>query len=97
MEDVYTGLAVNVETRLNTSDMKLREQYPQGKKIEIMKYKLGGRIMKECTALRPNIYGYLSYLIDDDCVDKKTNGTKMCKIKCEFKININDSKRFSNA
>ena len=59
--------------------------------IGIMKSKLSGRIMKWFIALRPKMYSYLSYLTDDDSVDKKKKTTKKCVIKCKFKIT--DSKK----
>ena len=37
--------------------------------------------MKEFIVSRPKIYMYLSYLTDDDCVDKKTKVTKRCAFK----------------
>ena len=51
-----------------------------------MKNELSGRIIKWFIALRPKMYSYLSYLKDDDSVDKKTKSTKKCVIKCKFKI-----------
>ena len=56
-----------------------------------MKNKLSGGIMKWFIALRPKMYSYLSYLTDDDSVDKKKKTTKKCVIKCKFKIT--DSKK----
>ena len=49
-----------------------------------MKDELGGKIMKEFTALRPNTY---SNLMDDGNSDKKAKGTKKCVIKRVFKFN----------
>ena len=37
--------------------------------------------MKEFIVSRPKMYMYLSYLTDDDCVDKKTKVTKRCAFK----------------
>ena len=41
--------------------------------IGLMKYELGGKIMKEFSALRPKKY---SYLVDDGNSDKWAEGTK---------------------
>ena len=47
---------------------------PIGKKVTgLIKYKFGGKIMREFAALRPKIY---SYLMDDGNSDKKSKGTK---------------------
>ena len=52
-----------------------------------MKNEMDGRIMKKFIALRPNKFSYLSYLTDDDRVDKNKQRTEKCTIKCNFKIN----------
>ena len=44
----------------------------------LMKYEMGGRIMREFVGLRPKMY---SYLTDDGCADKKAKGTKKFIIK----------------
>ena len=49
-----------------------------------MKDELGGKIMKEFTALRPKTY---SNLMDDGNSDKKAKGTKKCIIKRVFEFN----------
>ena len=49
-----------------------------------MKDELGGNIMTEFAALRPNTY---SYLMDDGNNDKKAKGTKKCVIKRRLKFN----------
>ena len=49
-----------------------------------MKDKLGGNIIIEFVALRPEIYLYLT---DDDTVHKKSKGTKKCVIKQILKFN----------
>ena len=49
-----------------------------------MKDELGGKIITEFVALRPNTYSYLT----DDCEeDRKANGTKKCVIKRRLKFN----------
>ena len=44
----------------------------------LIKNKLGGKIIKDFFALRPNMYSYLS---DDIYAYKKEKGTKKCLIK----------------
>ena len=52
--------------------------------IGLVKDELGGKIMRECVALRPTTYSYLT----DDCKeDKKAKGTKKCVIKRRLKLN----------
>ena len=61
----------------------------QKKVIRLMKDELGGKIMTELLALRPEAYSYLT----DDCEeDKKAKGTKKCVKK--RKIKFNDYKDF---
>ena len=56
----------------------------QKKVIRLMKDELGGKIMTELLALRPEAYSYLT----DDCEeDKKAKGTKKCVIKRKIKFN----------
>ena len=56
----------------------------QKKVIRLMKDELGGNIMTELLALRPEAYSYLT----DDCEeDKKAKGTKKCVIKRKIKFN----------
>ena len=43
------------------------------KQIGLMKDELGGKIMKECVALRPKTYNYLT---DGRCIYKKAKDTK---------------------
>ena len=44
---------------------------------------MGGEIIKEIVALRPNMH---SYLTGDGCVDKKAKTTKKCVIKREIEF-----------
>ena len=81
LEDVYEDLAEDVEKRFDTSNIEGNRPLHIGKNkrvIILMKYELGGKIMKEIMALRPKIY---SYLKDDNHVDKEVKGTKKCVIK----------------
>lgn len=48
-----------------------------------MKGKLGGRVMKEFVALRPEMY---SYLADNGYVDKKATSTRKCMTKRKTKF-----------
>lgn len=41
--------------------------------------------MKKLVVLRPKIF---SYIINNACIDKKVNGTKMSIIKQEIKLKI---------
>ena len=75
-EDFYKDIADDVEKRFDTSNYEVDRPLPKGKNkkvIGIMKHELGGRIMTEFVALRPNIY---SYLMDDGSEAKRANGTK---------------------
>ena len=60
------------------------------KVIKGMKDELGGKLMKEFTALRPKMYCYVT---DDRFVDKKAKGTKKCIIKLEIKFGTSKSVR----
>ena len=59
----------------------LFQQVKIRKVIGLFKAELGGRIMKEFCALRPETY---SYLMNDDGEVKKSKGTKKCVIKREL-------------
>lgn len=48
-----------------------------------MKDKLGGTVMKEFVALRPEMY---SYLTDNGYVDKKAKSTRKCMTKSKTKF-----------
>ena len=64
-EDVYEDTEDDVENRFDTSDYEVNRTLPIGenkKVIGLMKDELGGKILTESVALRPNTY---SYLMDD--------------------------------
>ena len=72
-EDFHEDIADDVE--------KVNSPLPKGKNkkvIGLMKDELGGTIMTEFAALRPETY---SYLMDDCNSEKKAKGTKKCIIK----------------
>ena len=80
-KDVYKDIANDVEKRFDTSNYEINRPLPVGKNkntIELMKDKLGGKIMTWFAAIKPKTY---SYLIDDGNSDKKAKGTKKCVIK----------------
>ena len=85
-EDFYKDIANDVEKRFNTSNYEVNRPLPTGKNkkvIGLMKDELGGKIMTEFVALRPETYSYLT----DDCEeDKKAKGTKKCVIKRRLKF-----------
>ena len=58
-----------------------------------MNEKLGGKIVTEFAALRPQTY---SYLMDDGDCDKKAKGTKKCVIKKLLKFNDYKDCLFNN-
>ena len=86
-EDFYKDIANDVEKRFDTSNYEVNRPLPTGKNkkvIGLMKDELGGTIMTEFVALRPNTYSYLT----DDCEeDKKAKRTKKCVIKRRLKFN----------
>ena len=86
-EDFYEDIADDVEKRFDISNYEVDRPLPTGKNknvIGLMKDELGGRIVTESIALRPNTY---AYLMDDDNKVKKTKGTKKFVIKKELKFN----------
>ena len=85
-DDISKDIAVDVETRFDTSNFELDGPLPKGKKkkvIGLMKDELGGQIMKEFVGLRAKTY---SYLKDNNDEDKKAKGTKKCVIKRKLKF-----------
>ena len=77
----------DVEKIFDTSNYEIDRPLPTGKNkkvIGLMKDELGGRVITEFVALRPQTYSYLT----DDCKeDKKAKGTKQCMIKRMIKFN----------
>ena len=85
-DDIYKGIAEDVETKFDTSNYELDKPLPKIKNkkvIGLMKDELGEKIMKEFVVLRAKTY---SYLIDDGSEDKKAKGTKKCVIKRKLKF-----------
>ena len=86
-EDFYKDVANDVEKRFHTSNYEVDRPLPTGKNkklIGLMKDELGGRVIREFVALRPNTYSYLT----DNCKeDKKAKGRKKCVIKRMIKFN----------
>ena len=61
-DDIYKDIALDVETRLDTSNYELERPLPKGKNREViglMKDELGGQIMKEFVGLWAKTYSYL--------------------------------------
>ena len=85
-EDFCKDIANDVEKRFDTSNYEVDRPLSTGKNrkvIELMKDKLGGRVINEFVALRPKTYSYLT----DDCKEgKKAKGTKKCVIKRMIKF-----------
>ena len=85
-KDFYKDIARNVEERFDTSNYGVDRPLPKGKNkkiIGLMKDELGGGIITEFFALRPNIY---SYMTDEFIEMKKAKGTKKCIIKKMLKF-----------
>ena len=86
INDIYKGIAEDVETRFDTSNYELDRLLPKGKNknvIGLMKDELGGKIMTKFVGLRAKTY---SYLIDDGSESKKAKGTKKCAMKRKLKF-----------
>ena len=85
-DDIYKGIAENVESRFDTSNFELDRSLPKGKNknvIRLMKDELCGKIMTTFVGLIAKTY---SYLIDEGSEDKKAKGTKECVIKGKLKF-----------
>lgn len=62
------------------------DHYPENKNvIELIKYKLGGRIIIKFVELKPKTYSYLTY---NASVDQKAITTKKMVIKRKIKLKI---------
>ena len=75
-EDFYTDIAGDISTRFGTSGYCDNRPLPVGlneKVIGLMKDELGGAIMTEFMALRPNLYSFWQL---DGSEDKKCKGIK---------------------
>ena len=82
-EDFFEDISNDVDSWYDTSnyDENDKRPLPIGKNknvIGLFKHKLGGRIMKDFSALRAKTY---SCLMDNDSKVKKSKGTKKCVIK----------------
>ena len=85
--DIYKDIGEDIEAKFDTSNYKLNRPLPKGKKkkvMDVMKCKLGGKIMKEFVKLGAKTY---TYLIDDASEDKKSQrGKKVCRKKKSLRI-----------
>ena len=74
--DIYKDIAGDVETRFDTSNYETDRPLPKRKKkkaVGLMKYELGGQIMRKFVGLRSKRY---SYLKDNHDEYKKSKSTK---------------------
>ena len=99
-KNIYKYIAEDVETRFDTSSYEIIRLLPKGKNRRVtglIKYDLGGEIMKEFIGLWANPY---SYLKDNNNEDKKAKGTKMWvmkrKIKSQDYKNCLEAAQFEN-
>ena len=86
-EHFYKDIADDVEKRFDTSNYEVNIPLSIGKNkkvIGLMKHELGGKIMTEFVALRPNTY---SYLMGDGNTDKKAKRIKKYVIKRVLQFN----------
>ena len=80
-EDFYADIADDVQTRFDTSGYIPDRPLPVGlnkKVIGLMKDELGGKIMTEFMALRPELYSYKKL---DGSQDKKCKGIRKRIVK----------------
>ena len=85
-KDFYKGIAQDVEERSDTSNYDVDRPLPKGKNkkvIGLMKDELGGGIIIEFVALRPETY---SYMTDEFIEMTKARGAKKCVIKKMLKF-----------
>ena len=81
MEDFYKDIAEDVLARFDTSDHRSDRPLPMGlnrKVIGLMKDEMGGEVIEEFVALRPELY---SYRKSDGIEDKKCKGIKKNVVK----------------
>ena len=84
--DFYKDIAQDVQERFDTSNYSFDRPLPKGKNkkvIGLMKDELGGGIITEFVALRPETY---SYTTDEFIELKKPKGTKKCVVKKMLKF-----------
>ena len=89
-KDFYKDIAMDVKEKFDTSNYVHNRPLPKGgnkKVLGLMKDELGGGIITEFVALRPNVY---SYKTEDNVELKKAKGTKKCIIN--KMLNFNDYK-----
>ena len=75
-DDIYKGIAENIETRFDISNYELQKpliKRKNKKNIGLMKNKLDGNIMKRLARVRAKTY---NYLIDNDREIKKAKVQK---------------------
>ena len=83
-EDFYADIVDDILARFYTSGYCPNRPLPIGlnkKVIRLMKDELGGAIMTEFVALRPELYSYKKL---DGSEDKKCKGIKKCVVKKTF-------------
>ena len=84
-DDVYKGIAEDVETRFHTSNFEINRPLPKGKNkkvIGLMKDEWDEQIIKEFVGLRTKTYSYLKG--NDE--DKTAKGRRKCIINLNLKI-----------
>ena len=80
-EDFYADIADDVEQRFDASGYCDNRPLPVGlnkRVIRLMNDELGGAIMTEFVAWRPELYSYRKL---DGAEDKKCKGIKKCEVK----------------
>ena len=96
-KDFYADIADDVQTRFDTSGYIPDRPLPVGlnkKVIGPMKDELGGKIITEFVALRPNLYSYKKL---DGWEDKKCKGIKKCVVKKTLTFEDYKTCLFSNS
>ena len=97
-EDFFEDINNDVERWFDTSNYDKNDKRPlqigvNKKVIGMFKDELGGKIMKECYALRAKTY---AYLMDDDTEKKKAKEIKKCVIKRKFMFENYKDSLFNN-